>query len=114
MNNDAPSAKAVTITGSGKVMGNPFGLAVSSRGNVSLNGVIAAANTYHGINVKTDGNITLTCSDAYGNGTGLYVRSSNDLGPALKLTLKGFLNYGNTTPEDILFTPTIRTACPTP
>ena len=113
-NTSAPSAKGVTITGSGKFMGNAAGLYVSSRGNVSLNGVIAASNTYQGFLVRADGNITLTCSDAYGNGTGLYVISSDGAGPALKLTLKGVLNYGNTTPEDIPpATPVIRTTCPT-
>src|SRR6185436_15788872 len=103
-NSTALSAKSVAITGSGDFTGNTHGLAVYSKGNVSINRGNAYSNTYYGIYVRTDGNVTLACSGTYGNGTGLYVYSSNGLGPALKLTLKGFLNYGNTTPEDILAT----------
>jgi len=64
--------------------------------------------------VRADGSTTVTCSGAYGNDTGLYVRSYNAVGSVPKLTLKGFVIYGNITAEDILATSIVRTACPTP
>jgi hypothetical protein len=113
-NSTAPTAKGVTITGSGDFTDNAHGLGVYSRGNVSLNRGNAYSNTTYGIYVRADGNVTLTCSGTYGNNIGLYVHSLGGLGPVPKLTLQGFLNYGNTTPEDILATSRFDTACPTP
>ena len=111
-NSSGPSAKGVTLTGSGKFIGNGAnGLSVNSKGSVSLTGVIAGSNSI-GINVYANGTMTLTCSDAADNGTGLIVRPLNAAEP-LKVALKGFLNYGNTTNEDIVADPILRTACPT-
>ena len=113
-NSTAPSAKGVTITGSGDFTDTSFGLIVLSKGNVTINRANSHFNAFYGIYVWADGNVTLSCSGAYGNNIGLYVRSANGLGSALKLTLKGFVNYGNITAEDILATSIVRTACPTP
>jgi parallel beta helix pectate lyase-like protein len=113
-NSTAPSAKAVTISGSGQFIGNSEkGLLVRSKGNVSLNRVSAASNST-GITIQTNGNVILTCSGAYGNGAGLVVASLDGFGSVPKLTLQGFLNSGNTTPEYILYTSIVRTACPIP
>jgi len=110
-NTTAPTAKGVSITG-GDFTGNVDGLLVQSKGNVSLNQGRAYSNTINAFRLNTDGAITLTCSYAYGNGTGLFVRASDLLGSVPKLTLQGFLNFGNTTPEDIQAISVIRTTCP--
>ena len=111
-NSAAPSAKGVTLIGSGTFIGNGSnGFFVSSKGNVSLTGVIAGSNAV-GIQVQAIGSITLSCSGASDNDIGLYVRPLNVSDP-LKLTLKGVLSYGNTTNEDIVADPIVRTACPT-
>jgi len=111
-NSTAPSAKGVALTVGGTFIRNSSnGLAVFSKGSVSTTGAIAASNGA-GIEVQAIGGITLSCSGASDNGIGLYIRPLNVSDP-LKLTLKGFLSYGNTTNENIVADPIVRTACPT-
>jgi hypothetical protein len=117
-NQNAPSAKGVAITGGGDFMGNSWGLSVNSKGSISLNRVNGSSNINYGMILHADGNATLTCSSAYGNNTAIHVRASNGTSPLPKLTLQGFISYGNTlgnTPnEDISADTVTRTSCPYP
>jgi hypothetical protein len=80
---------------------------------VTLNGVKANLNTIAGIEVLTDGKVTLSCGTAYGHANfGLYVRNHAVTGPAAVLKLQGFRSYLNGTDEDLGGTPVVRTACP--
>jgi hypothetical protein len=99
-------------------VGNSSGLslataALATTQAVTLNGVKANLNTNTGINVLTDGKVTLSCGTAYGNATrGLYVSNHAANGPAAVLKLHGFRSYLNGTDETLNGTPVVRTACP--
>ena len=113
-NSTALSAKGVNITGSGEFIGNlSSGLSVRSKGNVSINRVIAADGDGDGIGISIEAeNATLTCSHTTGHNVGLSVTGSGG-GPLSKLILQGFLSYGNTLPDFIAADSTVSTACPT-
>jgi hypothetical protein len=137
---DIDAGKAVTITHGGQFKGNSsigldiyaagpitasnltavsnsYGLylvtaALATTQAVTLNGVKANLNTNTGIEVITNGKVTLSCGTAYGNTTiGLYVFGASQ-SSAGGLKLQGFRSYLNGTDEDLSGTPVVRTACP--
>jgi len=143
-NRTAPTAKPVSITGSGAVSGNGAnGLKIYSNGLItirnvtaadnlsigvqlitdapvdvqaaSLSGVNANNNAYSGIVLFANGQLTVSCSRSYNNGTyGLYVRAANETGSAAAMNLQSFLGYSNLINEEIRTTaPVIRSKpCP--
>jgi hypothetical protein len=96
---------------------NSYGLylvtaALATTQAVTLNGVKANLNTNTGIQVITNGKVTLSCGTAYGNtAIGLYVFGASQSSAAV-LKLQGFRSYLNGTDEDLGGTPVVRTACP--
>jgi hypothetical protein len=116
--NDFVAFGSVFVNGFGIFVGNETvdGLDVYTHGNITLNRVSANGNGSGGGDAGLElwaglgggiGNITMTCSSAYGNvGYGLYVNT-----PGI-LTLKGFLAYGNVDDEDLTASSIVRTVCP--
>jgi hypothetical protein len=101
------------VNGFGSFFGNQTGdgLFIDSGGSITLNRVVAGSNGNggdYGIQLWSEANITLVCSNSFGNaGAGLFAIASGNL------TLKGLLSYGNSGLDDLTYGGTFsQTACP--
>jgi hypothetical protein len=110
---------SVFVNGFGNFVGNMHddGLYVKTHGNITLNRVTANDNgdgaDDRGLDLYAgwgaiSGNITITCSSAYGNEDfGIYASAPGTI------TVKGLLVYGNALPGEPLSAPTVvRSVCP--
>ena len=85
-NSAAPTPQKVTVTGANFLYNGLAGLAILSKGNVSVTKSIASFNGTNGVSVNTTGSVTMTCGSYIDNiGYGLVVTGGTAGVSALKL-----------------------------